>query len=820
LFITEAPIKALSLSANGFPAIGLGGVAVGYHDSEEWKKTKHLTINKELARIDWRKRKATVVYDAGVQNNAMVALGAAKLAVVLKDAGAAVCIALIPLVVANDMTIDEALTYEGRDQGPDDFLGRNGEAGPAKLRAIVDAAVPADPIERAKIAMASSTDRRPEAVADLLRDLTFVAAVLVGGQLVIDQVTTVVSKSGIKKRAITEAVTKLTSRLSDIGQEDTGDDIDLPYLVDNGRIAMQVTRAGKPSLRYLSDFDARIVNEITRDDGVSRTREYRIEVTLPDGARLPCVDVAADRFAAMDWTPELGLKAILRAGRDTRDHVRVAIQHLSQPAQKVVYSHIGWRNVNGSNVYLHPGGAIGAGDMAVEVDVGDSRVQLPDAVENIKEAIQISLSILECGQFLVTLPVLAAAYTSIYSSILEVDFGLWAVGQSGVFKSGLCGLTSSHFGDFNYHSLAASWYSTPNYLENQLFRWKDALLTIDNFVPSATSHNRDLQATALRIIQSIGDRSSRGRNDRSNQERARRDPRGLVVMTGEDLPPTNESTVGRLLIVDVPKGALDLNKILEVQSKARLLPHAMRAFIEWVARDFDSKAKASKDTRDLYVQQLREGLRLYGVHERTPANLATLGTGFSMFLTFAHEVGVLDDTTLDYWKEQTLDVLLTLGRNQKGNSDAPPTERYLSILKTLILQGRVALVPVTSALDLLSTPTCRSIGWVNSEAQEVLLVPELAWDSIENFIGRERWPYKSAQLHKQLREKGLIRSEQSDDGKERLTCRRSAGHKTVRVFVFDKALFNDVLEADSSSNEKPKVEPEIGMALDQIFGPN
>lgn len=56
----------------------------------------------------------------------------------------------------------------------------------------------------------------------------------------------------------------------------------------------------------------------------------------------------------------------------------------------------------------------------------------------------------------------------------------------------------------------------------------------------------------------------------------------------------------------------------------------------------------------------------------------------------------------------------------------------------------------------------------------------------------------------------------SDDNKPRLTCRRTAGKKSVRVLVFEKATFDDVLR-----EKKPGVDyAEIGVMLEQSFGPN
>ena len=97
----------------------------------------------------------------------------------------------------------------------------------------------------------------------------------------------------------------------------------------------------------------------------------------------------------MNWAIEhLGSKAIVYAGSTVRDHARVAIQILSgERKQLTVYTHMGWRKVDGQWVYLHNGGGIGQGGTLVNVtvDLGDglSLYRLPDPPqgEKLKEAI-------------------------------------------------------------------------------------------------------------------------------------------------------------------------------------------------------------------------------------------------------------------------------------------------------------------------------------------------------------------------------------------------------------------------------------------------
>jgi hypothetical protein len=60
-----------------------------------------------------------------------------------------------------------------------------------------------------------------------------------------------------------------------------------PYQVSqNGLLAVFVTKSGSPSSSLLTNFDARIVGEHIRDDGMTQTRHFVIEGELANGRKL------------------------------------------------------------------------------------------------------------------------------------------------------------------------------------------------------------------------------------------------------------------------------------------------------------------------------------------------------------------------------------------------------------------------------------------------------------------------------------------------------------------------------------------------------
>jgi hypothetical protein len=145
-----------------------------------------------------------------------------------------------------------------------------------------------------------------------------------------------------------------------------------PYcIVDGGLVRLRNTREGEIPQR-LTNFTARVEEEIIRDDGAEVRRIYKIAGKAAEKP-LPRTEVAASHFQSMGWVSEAwGLSARITAGQGARDYTREAIELLSGGAVvRRLYAHTGWRLLpGGDRVYLYAGGAVGAEEVEVELEPG------------------------------------------------------------------------------------------------------------------------------------------------------------------------------------------------------------------------------------------------------------------------------------------------------------------------------------------------------------------------------------------------------------------------------------------------------------------
>ena len=188
-------------------------------------------------------------------------------------------------------------------------------------------------------------------------------------------------------------------------------------------------------------------------------------------------------------------------------------------------------------------------------------MQSPQNSGEIVEAVRASLGCLSVAPDRISLPLLAAVYRA---ALGNVDFSVFLAGQTGVFKTAMAALCQQHFGSsMDATNLPANFASTGNALEGIAFHAKDALLVVDDFAPTGTHRDSDLDRIAERLFRAAGNRQGRSRLSGNGRLSAPKPPRALVLATGEKVPP-GRSIRARLLVVEVTSGEVDRDHAQQV----------------------------------------------------------------------------------------------------------------------------------------------------------------------------------------------------------------------------------------------------------------
>ncbi len=544
----------------------------------------------------------------------------------------------------------------------------------------------------------------------------------------------------------------------------------------------------------LTNFRARIVAQIVEDDGAEQHRLFEIEGAL--GHRTPRFRLPAAVFGPMNWPAEhLGANAVTYAGMGLRDHARVAIQLLSgEVPERTVYTHLGWREIDETWVYLHGGGAIGPDGTVQEgvetrLDGALARYVLPDPPTGaaLQAAVRASLRLLELGPDRLTVALLAATYRAVLG---PTDFSLHLAGPTGVFKSELAALVVQHFGAaMDSRNLPGSWTSTGNSLEALAFAAKDAVFVVDDFAPSGSSGDvLRLHRDADRLLRAQGNSSGRQRMRADTTLRPPKPPRGLILSTGEDVP-RGQSLRARILVLEVEPGDVDTTKLSACQADAAagLKAAAMAGFIRSIAgRQGEIRAGMRAE-----VARLRRQATGSRAHRRTPDVVANLAIGIEQFLAFGEAVHAITAVERTALGERCWRALGEAAASQAEHQAASePTARFLELLAAAISAGRAHVAGEDGELPAnpgawgwrretqgsagFERETWRGgrerVGWLVEDA--LLLDPDAAFSAAQS-MGRDTDDPLAIQprtLRSRLHQRGLLVS--VEDDRHRLTIRR------------------------------------------------
>jgi hypothetical protein len=562
------------------------------------------------------------------------------------------------------------------------------------------------------------------------------------------------------------------------------------------------TKGERLSQVQLSNYRAAITTNIRLDDGVETRREFEIKSELM--GRSFQFTIPASEFASMDWPIErMGSPAITFPNQ--REYARTAIQSFSFTAEdRCIYTHTGWRNVDGRWLFLHAGGAICGTGAVSDVNVrllgpmSRYELRLPAAQDTLASAVKASLQLVELGPPSISFPLLAATCRAVFGG---ADFALHLAGETGAFKSEVAALHQQHFGAaMNRLNLPGAWSSTGNALEVFAFQAKDTLFVIDDFAPQGSGADvARYHAAADRVFRAAGNHAGRGRLDSTAKLRDQKPPRALILSTGEDIP-RGQSIRARLLILELPKASIDRSDLTRCQKDAQtgLYSQAMGGFVQWLACHYEEV----RATFDRTISDHRANALGSMAHARTPEIVANLQAGFEMYLEFAVATGAIDSAERNCLASRCWEALRDAAAAQaKHQAATEPAARFLTLLRSVLTSGRAHLEARAGGEPDRAPGSCGwrrdifgkcaplgdCIGWVDGE--DIYLEPTASYRVAQN-AGRDMGEVLAVSeqtLKKRLHEKGLLAS--VDAKRQTLSVRRTIGGSSKDVLHILRSSF-------------------------------
>jgi DNA primase catalytic core len=557
------------------------------------------------------------------------------------------------------------------------------------------------------------------------------------------------------------------SLLKHYGQQNASDNgftpsLDGRYAVCSGVICAM--SGNSPSA--LTNFSAQIERTVKLDDGESIQTEYHIIGATEGGRKLSTARVPTGKFGQMAWIDEnWGVSAVIASGKEKP--VATAIKLLSQGARSEhVYTHTGWREIDGQRVYLHCGGAVGySGQGAkIQVDLGPEldHYYLPDRPDDPPEAFRASLRFLEVADPMVTYPIWAAMYHAPLAEILSPRFVLWAYGKTDTKKSTTLLLAMQHYGNFGVEGDAVNWSSTANAMEMMAFKSKDAPILIDDFAHQPNAYEqRKLQQTAERLIRSTGNETGRIRMADNLRLRRTYRVRALILATGETLPTVAPSAHNRILPLRFTENTVSLPALTEAQKESELYRHALCGYLIWLRDRWESLASTLPQRH--IEMRTKSTTRRTGRLTDVICRSALAG---SVALEYGQAIGAIDEKTAKQHREIQWDILHQLADTQdKEVRSEDPVKRFCHLLLELLDQGRgwlAALEPLIEDPEIHRPNQAEMLGW--KEEKYYWLHFETAYAQICKLAYATGQPMLTSlrEMQERLKDEGILVQTESD----------------------------------------------------------
>ena len=387
----------------------------------------------------------------------------------------------------------------------------------------------------------------------------------------------------------------------------------------------------------LSNFVVYPTEEIITTDGVNEDSKIKIVGVLEEGKVLNETTVTASEFSSLDWiVKNYGVKPYITTGRHNRKFMLELIQKLSTNIpNKKIYTHLGWIENDEQWSYLHAGGCIGSQDIEVNIDPQLSRYSLDNKLDP-NDAIILSMKLFEVASYEITIPLISLVFLAPLVSIVDPNntpkFIIWMHGLTGSRKTSLAMCLLNHFGNFGNTPLM-SFRDTANSIEAKAHILKDTLLVLDDFSPALNGIEAlKMNEIAERILRIYGDRVGRGRLNSNIELQKTFVPRGLALVTGEDIPKGTSSTA-RYIGIEVKKEDIDLEILTILQDNSESLSRTMYAYIEYISQNISEV----REFTDIEFKKCRQKYSNNALHGRIADAISWLDVAFKIYLKFIYE---------------------------------------------------------------------------------------------------------------------------------------------------------------------------------------
>ncbi|GAB5407326.1 MAG: hypothetical protein Aurels2KO_55570 [Aureliella sp.] len=304
----------------------------------------------------------------------------------------------------------------------------------------------------------------------------------------------------------------------------------------------------------------------------------------------------------------------------------------------------------------------------------------PESVTELEQGIRAVLELLEIGDPNVTFVSVGALF---FTAMRNPRFALFLYGPTGSLKTAFAVLLLSFFQPGSKESDFESFASTANAIRERFASTSNVAVGVDDYVQLPGSRTGGPETRkAEDFIRSVVNGTGKGRCVGSGQLQKRKQPRGLPLITGEQLPDGLESLRHRCLCIKVTDetfkesaSGVRPNEFDRMQEFAAdgTFAKTMASFISWAAKEFWQYQE--------FLDDPKHALETCSVHRRVVEAAESVLSGMSLFLTFAQHYGVITEEQFDEYGRRSFEAAdHQVAEAYRRALDDSPTARFRYLL--------------------------------------------------------------------------------------------------------------------------------------------
>ena len=454
-----------------------------------------------------------------------------------------------------------------------------------------------------------------------------------------------------------------------------------------------VKQEGSDVFTKLCNFVPQLLEIRNYIDTSDSELKYLIRLNFNDGYSE--TEISTEDFKKSGWIEAAApMKAILSPIKNVYKMIKDFIILQSSTAQTVdKFQFVGWLYRGGKHVYLHGNGCIGSDEiglhgkpeLVLEYDLRHSRKFCFDAAATVVNA---SEDRFVTGTYFSFLH--AGFLTELFSEAgYPIREGLFLYGKTNSGKTTLACTLSVWNRTKAILNPESNFYSTGTSLEKNLSLYKDSLQLIDDvFSTSTRAKASELAQKVETIVRYIGDSAGRGRCDNKLNSLNTYPPRGLVVMTGEGLP-KGESTVSRLISLNLKKESIDSEFLDYHKHNPKVLGTHFYYFIDWIAANYDEIVRFISENfhpRRKVYKEMKVG--------RTRDALITLDLTAMIFGKYASDCQLLAESDVEWFVRDLIGLnYQALSVHYEMFKEENPCYMFLNAIQEGELVGKIHFRP-------------------------------------------------------------------------------------------------------------------------------